>query len=117
MPPPESLPAHPIVRFPFDDGAVDAIAAALGVSFAAAPFRVPDSAVYQATVEHTMGLPAVQLTLWPGIGRVDALSPSAAIVFTEVRIVDIVGTVEVQFRRANQELLIVARMGKVIVRA
>ncbi|MCC6674370.1 MAG: hypothetical protein IT339_04175, partial [Thermomicrobiales bacterium] len=49
--------------------------------------------------------------------RVDAISPSAAVVFTDVRTVDLVDGVEVQFRRSNREMLIVARIGKVIVRA
>jgi hypothetical protein len=39
------------------------------------------------------------------------------VVFTDVQTVDLVGTVEVQFRRSNQEMLIIARGGKVIVRA
>lgn len=108
---------HPIVRMPFDDHAVDAIANALGVPATPASFQLPGCAVYQLTIENASGLPATMLTLWPGIQRVDAISPSSAIVFTDVRAVDLVGTVEVQFRRANQEMLIVARMGKVIVRA
>lgn len=109
--------SHPIVRIPFDDHAVEAIASALGVPATAAPFRLPGCAVYQLTIENVSGLPATVLTLWPGIQRVDAISPSSAIVFTDVRKVDLVGTVEVQFRRVNQEMLIVARMGKLIVRA
>jgi hypothetical protein len=39
------------------------------------------------------------------------------VVFTQVQVVDLVPGVEVQFRRATREVLIVARGGKVIVRA
>ena len=117
MPTDDPQPSHPIVHLPFDDHAVDAIATALGVPAAPAPFQMPGCAVYQLTVESAHGLPATLLTLWPQIRRVDAISPSSAVVFTDVRTVDIVGTVEVQFRRVNQEMLIVARVGKVIVRA
>lgn len=114
QPPP---PRNPIVHMAFDEHAVDPIAEALGATISRAPFQLPGSTVYQLTVENALGLPATLLTLWPGIGRVDANSPSSTVVFTDVRTVDLVGTVEVQFRRANRELLIIARGGKVIVRA
>lgn len=110
-------PRNPIVHRPFDEHAVEPIAAALGAVVTRAPFQIPGSTVYQMTIENALGLPATMLTLWPAIGRIDAISPSSTIVFTEVRTVDLVGTVEVQFRRANRELLIIARGGKVIVRA
>jgi len=74
------------------------------------------AAGYQLTDENPLGLPATLLT--PGRrppGR--CISASAAIVFTDVRTVDLVDGVEVQFRRSNREMLIVARIGKVIVRA
>jgi hypothetical protein len=57
------------------------------------------------------------LTLWPGIRRIDVIAGPATIVFTDIRSVDLVPDVEVQFRRTNREMLIVARGGKVIVRA
>ncbi len=110
-------PVNPIVHIPFDEHAVELIAAALGASVARAPFQLPGSAVHQLTVENSRGLPATLLTLWPGIARVDAISPSSTVVFTDVRTVDLVGSVEVQFRRSNREMLIIARGGKVIVRA
>lgn len=111
------VPQNPITHLPFDARAVEPIAAALGGEISRAPFQLPGSTVYQLTVENQHGLPATLLTLWPGLHRVDAISPSSAVVFTDVRTVDLVGTVEVQFRRANREMLIVARGGKVIVRA
>lgn len=110
-------PQNPITQLPFDERAVESIATALGTPTSRAPFQLPGSTVYQLTIENALGLPATMLTLWPGIGRVDAISPSSTIVFTDVRTVDLVGTVEVQFRRSNREVLIVARGGKVIVRA
>jgi hypothetical protein len=57
------------------------------------------------------------VTLWPGIRRVDVVAGPATVVFTDIAVVDLVPEVEVQFRRTNRELLIVARGGKVIVRA
>jgi hypothetical protein len=111
------VPQNPIVRLPFDDRAVEPISAALGAGVSRAPFQLPGSTVYQLTIENALGLPATLVTLWPGIHRVDAISPSSTVVFTDVQTVDLVGTVEVQFCRSNQEMLIIARGGKVIVRA
>lgn len=111
------IPQNPITYLPFDDSAVQPIAEALDASIARAPFQLPGSTVYQLTVENALGLPATLVTLWPGINRVDAISPSSTVVFTDVRTVDLVGIVEVQFRRSNREMLIIARGGKVIVRA
>ncbi len=110
-------PRNPIVQLRFDEHAVEPIAGALGAVISRAPFQLPGSTVFQLTVENALGLPATLLTLWPGIDRVDAISPSSTVVFTDVRTVDLVGTVEVQFRRPNREMLIIARGGKVIVRA
>lgn len=110
-------PVNPIVHIPFDEHAVEPIAEALGAVIVHASFQLPGSTVYQLTVESALGLPATLVTLWPGIARVDAISPSSTVVFTDVRAVDLVGTIEVQFRRTNREMLIIARGGKVIVRA
>lgn len=114
---PRNIPHHPITSHRFDEQIVEAIAAALGVSVQNAPFRHPESAVYRLTVENTDGLAPTIVNLWPALARVHAISPSSAVVFTEVCTVDLVGTVEVQFRRPNREMLIVARGGRVIVRA
>ena len=110
-------PRNPIVHIPFDEHAVEPIAESLGAEVSRAAFQLPGSTVFQLTVENALGLPATLLTLWPGIARVDAISPSSTVVFTDVHTVDLVGTVEVQFRRTNREMLIIARGGKVIVRA
>jgi len=106
-----------IQTVPFDAHAVEVIAACLGVEASLAPFRLPSSAVWQMTVPGSGGRPQAMLTLWPGIGRIDVIAGPATIVFTDIRNVDLVPDVEVQFRRTNREVLIVARGGKVIVRA
>ena len=106
-----------ISSLPFDEAAVASIAIALGCDSRLAPFQLPGSAVFQLTVPNTHGHAATMITLWPSLHRVDAISPSSAVVFTDVRTVDIVGEIEVQFRRSNRDYLIVARGGKVIVRA
>ena len=102
---------------PYDVQAVELIAEYLGITVSLAPFRLPSSAVWQMTVPGEQERPKVMLTLWPGIRRIDVIAGPATIVFTEIQIVDLVPEVEVQFRRANREVLIVARGGKVIVRA
>ncbi len=101
----------------FDQRVVDDVAACLGVSASVAPFRLPSGAVFQMLVPDKENRPAVMLTLWPSIHRVDAISTAATVVFTDVQTVDLVGEIEVQFRRGNRDYLIVARGGKVIVRA
>lgn len=101
----------------FDVRVVDDVASCLGVSASVAPFRLPSGAVYQLLVPDKDGRPAVMLTLWPSIHRVDAISTAATVVFTDVQTVDLVGEIEVQFRRGNRDYLIIARGGKVIVRA
>jgi hypothetical protein len=116
-PPPTAHTGNPIRRLPFDRDCAEPIAAAIGGEAGLAPFRLPSGAVYQITVPGNEGKPAVMLTLWPTIRRVDAISATAIVVFTDVQTVDLVGTIEVQFRRSNRDYLIVARGGKVIVRA
>jgi hypothetical protein len=115
---PETRSRSPRIQtVPFDAAAVELIAAELGVEASPAPFRLPSSAVWQVTVPGEQGRPQVMLTLWPGIRRIDVIAGPATVVFTDIVKVDLVPDVEVQFRRANRELLIVARGGKVIVRA
>ena len=106
-----------IQTVPFDLQAVELIAACLDVTASLAPFRLPSSAVWHITVPGSGGRPQAMLTLWPGIHRVDVIAGPATVVFTAIRSIDLVPEVEVQFRRPNRELLIVARGGKVIVRA
>ena len=93
------------------------VAAALGGTSALAPFRLPSGAVYQVMIPGKDGKPATMLTLWPAIRRIDAIGSALTVVFTDISTVDIVGEIEVQFRRSNRDYLIVARGGKVIVRA
>lgn len=106
-----------IHQIPFDQRCVEPVCDAIGGAWSLAPFRLPGGAVYQITVPGKNGRPAVMLTLWPTLRRIDVVSPSATVVFTDVVTVDLVGEVEVQFRRTSRDLLIVARGGKVIVRA
>jgi hypothetical protein len=101
----------------FDDACARLVAAALGGSAGLAPFRLPGGAVYQVLVPGPDERPATMLTLWPSIRRIDAIGQGATVVFTDIATVDLVGEIEVQFRRTNRELLIVARGGKIIVRA
>ena len=115
--PPKPVKKSVITHHAFEESVVELVAASLGSVASGAPFELPGAAVYQIEVPNTAGQAATKLTLWPSLSRVDAISPSSTVVFTDVRTVDIVGEVEVQFRRQNRNVLIVARGGKVIVRA
>jgi hypothetical protein len=106
-----------IRRIPFDDRSAEAVAEALGGSSSVAPFRLPSGAVYQVLIPGKDGKPATMLTLWPAIRRIDAIGSGLTVVFTDIATIDVVGDIEVQFRRSNRDYLIVARGGKVIVRA
>ena len=101
----------------YDAASIDLIAEVLDVPVQLASFRLPNAAVYQLLVPGGNGRPAAMLTLWPSLRRVDAVNGSVTVVFTEIATVDLVPDIEVQFRRASREYLIVARGGKVIVRA
>lgn len=114
---PPAAEGRRIRRVPYDAAAVDLVADALGAEVRLADFRLPGAAVYQVVVVGKGERPAAMLTLWPSIQRVDAVTGGATVVFTEVVTVDLVADVEVQFRRLRREYLIVARGGKVIVRA
>lgn len=106
-----------IQRLRYSADAVDLIAETLGVPVQLAPFQLPGAAVYQLLVPGRSDRPAAMLTLWPSLRRVDAIGGNTAVVFTDVVTVDLVEDVEVQFRRGNRDYLIVARGGKIIVRA
>ena len=106
-----------IATVAYDDHCVEAVAALLGVTHAPAPFRMPGSNVWQLTIPAANGRPAVLLTLWTGLQRVDAISGLTTVVLNEVIAVDLVPEVEVQFRTKSRGMLIVARKGNVIVRA
>ena len=102
---------------PFDGNAVNAVAGALAAVAARAPFRLPDAAVHQLIVEGDDGKPGTMLTLWPSIRRVDVISPTATVVFTNIVAVEIAPDVEVVFRGADGSCCIVRSNGKVVVRA
>ncbi len=108
---------HLIRQVPYDARSIPLIAESLGGEATLAPFRLPGAAVHQILVSGAGGRPGALLTLWPSIRRVDAVGGSATVVFTDVTTVDLVGEIEVQFRRTTREYLIVARGGKIIVRA
>lgn len=111
------LSRNPFIRrLPFDDQAIAVIGRALAVDPAHADFQLPGSTVWQTIVQGTNGRPQALVTLWPGIKRVDVICGATTIVFTGIQAVEVVPEVEVQFRRANRECLIVARNGQVIVR-
>lgn len=106
-----------IRHFAYDAQCIEPVADTLGVAVALAPFRLPGGAVYQLLVPGRDDRPAAMVTLWPTLRRVDAIGGNATVVFTDVVSVDLVGEIEVQFRRSNRDYLIVARGGKIIVRA
>jgi hypothetical protein len=102
---------------PFSDEFVEVIAEAIEARLERAPFQLPGAHVYQLLVEGSHGRPAVMVTLWPSLRRVDAIGSSAAIVFTKIAGVQLVDGVEVLFRREGGEYLIVAKGGKLIIRS
>ena len=106
-----------IRQIPYDAQAIDLIADTFDIPVGLADFRLPGAAVYQLMVPGTDGRASAMLTLWPSIRRVDAIGGGSTIVFTNVVTVDLVAGIEVQFRRANRDYLIVAIGGRLIVRA
>ena len=115
---PESrLPRSRVRHIPYDREAIDLIAEALGVAAGHASFRLPNATVYQLVVPDLDERPAAMVTLWPSIRRVDVIGPQLTVVYTDVVGVELVDQIEVIFRRRSNEMLIVARGGKVIVRA
>jgi hypothetical protein len=114
---PNSAAPSKIRALPFDNDAAQEIADALGGTAGLASFRLPSGAVYQVMIPGKDDRPATMLTIWPVIRRVDAINSTATVVFTDITTIDLVGDIEVQFRRSTREYLIVARGGKIIVRA
>jgi hypothetical protein len=102
---------------PFRAEMVDVIAAAVGAEASLAPFQLPGASVYQFTVAGASGRPSALITLWPSLRRVDAIGGGAAVVFTRVADVQLVGGVEVLFRRETGEYLVVATGGRIVVRS
>lgn len=115
---PATLPrSAAIERIDYTKESIERIATLLDIPVERAPFRLPSATVWQLTVPGTQGRPAALMTLWPSIHRIDVIAGPATVVFTDVRTVDLVPGVEAQFRRGDGAYLIVARGGKVIVRA
>jgi hypothetical protein len=110
-------PESRIREIPYDIQSIELIAETLDVPVELADFRLPGAAVYQLVVPGERGRPAVLLILWPSLRRIDAVGGAATIVFTSVASVTLVADIEVQFRRTSREYLIIARGGKLIVRA
>lgn len=106
-----------IERLDYTEAAIARIAALLDIPVERAPFRLPSATVWQLTVPGDQGRPAAFLTLWPSIRRTDVIAGPATVVFTDVRTVDLVPGGGAQFRRGDGAGLIVARGGKIIVRA
>ncbi|MFT4039631.1 MAG: hypothetical protein QM692_15715 [Thermomicrobiales bacterium] len=102
---------------PFRDDVAEVLADALGAKLELAPFQLPGRKVYQFLVEGAEGRPAAMITLWPSLHRVDAIGSGAAVVFTRVATVQIVQDAELLFRRESGEYLVVAKGGKLVVRA
>jgi hypothetical protein len=113
---PERPRAANIATLEYADSCVQHVSDTLGVTLDVAPFRMPGSNVWQLTIPGSDGRPAVLLTMWTGLKRVDAITGLTTVVFNEVIAVDLVPEVEVQFRTKSRGLLIVARKGNVIVR-
>ena len=112
------LPKAKTVRtVTFEEAALEGVAEVLAGPLELADFRLPASRVWRLTVPDERDRPAAILTLWPGIGRVDVVNGMATVVFSGVQTIDLVPGVEAQFRRGSREVLIVARGGKIIVRA
>ena len=101
----------------FNDATVDTIAEAIEARPSLAPFQLPGAAVYQFTLPGSDGRPSAMVTLWPSLRRVDAIGSGAAVVFTRIASVQLVDGVEVLFRRESGEYLVIAKGGRVIVRA
>jgi hypothetical protein len=96
---------------------VDQIAFALETAADLAPFQLPGARVYQLLVAGHAERPAAMITLWPSLRRVDAIGWGSAVVFTRVVSAQLVDGVEVLFRRESGEYLVVAKGGRIVVRA
>ncbi|MDQ2653415.1 MAG: hypothetical protein M3Z20_10280, partial [Chloroflexota bacterium] len=102
---------------PYREDFAETYAEAIGARLELAPFQLPGRKVFQFLVEGAEGRPAAMITLWPSIRRVDAIGAGAAVVFTHVASVQMVEDAELLFRRESGEYLVVAKGGKIVVRA
>lgn len=102
---------------PFREDLAETFAEAIGARLELAPFQLPGRKVFQFLVDGAEGRPAAMITLWPSLRRVDAIGAGAAVVFTRIASVQVVEDAELLFRRESGEYLVVARGGKIVVRA
>lgn len=102
---------------PYREDLAETYAEAIGARLELAPFQLPGRKVFQFLVEGAEGRPAAMITLWPSLRRVDAIGAGAAVVFTRIASVQVVEDAELLFRRESGEYLVVARGGKIVVRA
>jgi hypothetical protein len=102
---------------PYREDLAETYAEAIGARLELAPFQLPGRKVFQFLVEGAEGRPAAMITLWPSIRRVDAIGAGAAVVFTHIASVQVVEDAELLFRRESGEYLVVAKGGKIVVRA
>lgn len=113
-------PSEPTGRvriLPFREDLAEAYADAIGARLELAPFQLPGRKVFQFLVDGAEGRPTAMITLWPSLRRVDAIGSGAAVVFTRIVSVQVVEDAELLFRRKSGEYLVVARGGKIVVRA
>lgn len=109
--------ANPVAHFAYTGEAIRKVAECFGSVATVAPFQLKTGDVQIVEVAPSDGIERTRITFWPSLNRVDASNAAVTVVFTDVESIDIVGTVEVQFRRRNGDYLIVAFTGKVIVKA
>ena len=102
---------------PYREDLVETFAEAIGARLELAPFQLPGRKVFQFLVDGVEGRPAAMITLWPSLRRVDAIGNGAAVVFTQIASVQVVTDAELLFRRDSGEYLVVAKGGKIVVRA
>ena len=102
---------------PYREDLAETYAEAIGARLELAPFQLPGRKIFQFLVDGAEGRPAAMITLWPSIRRVDAIGAGAAVVFTHVASVQVVEDAELLFRRESGEYLVVAKGGKIVVRA
>ena len=101
----------------FSQETISNIAETIGAEVTLAPFQLPGAAVHQMIVNGEDGRPVTMVTLWPSLHRVDAIGSATAVVFTRIASVQLVQDAEILFRRQSGEYLVIARNGKIVVRA
>ena len=108
---------NPITHFDYTAECIASVATCFGSVAESASFQLKSGDVQIVEVVPPADGVPTRITFWPSLRRVDASNEAVTVVFTDVASVDIVGSIEVQFRRSNGDLLIVAFTGKVIVKA